>query len=563
MLRTARGLAGFVLVSALTGAGVLPAQVPPGSVEVDPTTEEFFRFESDGITVSGGRLGGQAAGCRASPRAYLRAHSATSTLFDRSQHAFGCDVGDSQDLFAGALSFDPAYVVGSSLYAAKRDSETGDVYAVGEIHLAWLDRDDEEVSGTGTLVLRVGADGTLRSDGYHGPVPTGPPTGGGCEMICRRAGKALEDRGGRGLILDRGGILVTGWAISGELGDRELEVIRFEGHPLTAVWAALAGTAADDIGHDLVAGDGEIFALGTTGGDRDVFLTRFLEGGIPAEQKVFAGPSDDEGRSLSFDSEGRLLASGMMSQELTFGSVVLTSEGQGERSWNAVIDRNLTPVSAEILPLEPVQPPPQAPPYQMPHQLPVEPPGRPARDSGPVLEGRGAVGDQLVDSHPALPMAYEILVGGKGRGGLKEISHSDDRYLRIRTAGTNRIELEVHFDPDPDSEPIPMYLKEVAAEVFSEFCYQATVLVNGVASQDFLVAGQRNLCPADEPILRVPISKAMSEALGFDGRQVLVNDQRVVVRLILEFSGSVDPWGNGYASEQDSSVDEVSAEVEY
>jgi hypothetical protein len=471
-----------------------------------------------------------------------------------------CNQRDGALLLDPFSSLDAAYVVASSLHDVVVDPDNGDIYATGEVRLAWLESGGP-VWARGAIVAQWGADGTLIRDAYWGPVPAGaPPPPVGCHMFCTlgngdRGADDAGEYGGRGLVLVGTDVLVTGWYREFQGADRDFFVARLAGDPWLPLWMTEAGTTGEDEGRDLAVGPlGDIFMTGFGGSDRDALLAKLLPGGKLESWIFLRGPEDDEGHSIEIDANGRLLLGGIFSQKLTIGDQTLGTEEDEAQGWSGLFATDLSPISAQVVDVDGIGQ------RENPHEGTSA--GAPPKD----LQDLESPAEE-VDHHEIFPLAYEVVVGTKGRGGLRELSTSDDHYMRIVADEDQYLELKVWMQPyaPADSNSMPLFLKEIRVEVKSQFCYTATLRVNGILGPEFLVAGQRSICPSDEPILSVPITPELSALLGFDGEIPMLPDHRLTVALSIQFHNTPDlPAGAfGQTAEQDSSVDQISADVEY
>lgn len=557
---TRNGGLGLVLLSMCLALPPLGAQTEDqGVIELKPTTEELARFTAaDGTWLVAGRYGGEQDECALAGRAFLKRLAADgSELWHRYHQALDsppCNDREGQLLLEPFTSLDPTYVVGSSLHDVVVDPTTDEIYATGQVQLAWQGPSGP-LAARGAIVGHWDAAGNLIRDAYLGPVPGNLPSSpGGCLMLCSLP---LDDPNvdlpeeymGRGLALHGKDVVVTGSHRQWIGKDRDIFVARWTGYPWVLDWVLADGTAGEDEGRALaVDPSGDIYMTGFAGEERDVILARVRSIGELSAVALFGGPLDDEGRALEID-RGEVVASGVFSGELTFGDQTLFAQPDKTLDWEARFDKLLNPTAATAV--ETVEAPEN---WQSPAPI----GGDKARQIGAP--------SSVMESHTILPMAYDVMKGTKGRGGLTEIAASDDRYLRIVADSEQQIELKVWLDPNAESHDMPLFLNEIRAEVRSQSCYTATVWVNGVSGPEFVVAGQRQLCPSDEPILTVPITREFSAELGFDGQLPLLPEQRLTIVLSIQFHYTPPVLPGGIfpqTAEQDSSVDQISADVEY
>ena len=533
---------------------------PPG-IDLPPVEDEKERWEKgDGSTFGVGTLGGDEDTCKAGSRAFIEHRASDGTVLWRRQHQgdAGCDNTGSQPLFADFTGFDSTFAVTSQMHGVLEDPLTGDVYAVGQVLLAW-DDGIGTTTGWGAVVGHWDGNGNLLRDVYLGSTPGGPPLSApSCQTSCDQDPGStgpgwIGEYGGLALALDGQEVVITGWYREYPDRERDAFVARFVGDPMLPLWTLESGLPGDDVGRAVAVNDlGESFLAGFSGADRDVLLARVQDDSTVGAVQLLTGPKDDEGTAVSFDSQGHVVVDGFFTSTLTVGSQVL-SVAQGKvEGFSATFDGNLQPLSAQQVPLAA---------------------GNLLADTSPALSTRKirmpSLPNPLADPpdvHDAIPLDFAVTAGTLERGGLEEIRSSDNRYMRVVADETGLLEIQVWFDPDPRPDPMPLYLGTVRAEVLTEHCYTATILVNGIAGPDFEVAGQRQLCPSAEPILEVPISKEFSTALGFDGQVLLEPGDRLHVKLRIQFHAvpiTLPPGILPQTTGQDSSVDQISAEIEY
>ena len=527
------------------------------SILVAPTEEVLAEAElADGSVIQVGRYGGEPDICALGSRSFLRHVAADgSVLWHRYHQALAspqCNRRNGYLLLDDFNSLDADAVTASSLHALHVDASSGDIYAVGELRLTW--RQGAAIqSARGAFLGHWDAQGNLQRDAYLGPQPTGPPSlPGGCLVVCSLTDDPDQDPltefGGRGLDLvgpstTDSDVVITGWTRQASWQDRDVFVARLSGDTLALEWLADVGTAGEDEGRDVAVNAwGESFVAGFCGEQRRAALAKFSPDGILESAATFDGAQDDEAHQIEIDAQGQLRVQGLFAEDLTIGNQVLQAGAQKIEGWSGRFTPSLVPIDAEVVDVA-----------EVPGAKPI------GHKSSHMQAPEGST------QHTLTPMAFEVSTGTSERGGLRELGNSDDQYLRVVSQG-GRIDLEVWLDPEIQAT-MPVFLKEVRAEIRSEFCYTATVSVNGVDGGEFLVAGQRSLCPSDEPILTVPISSDLAGALGFDGQVPVVPGQRLHVLLTVEFFSSAPPVLPGgilpQTAEQDSSVDQISADVDY
>lgn len=552
------------------------------TILVAPTEEVLAEADlADGSVVQAGRYGGEPDSCALGSRAFLRHVAADgNVLWQRYHQALAsplCNRRAGFLLLDDFTGLDADAATASSLHALHVDASTGDIYAVGEVRLTW--RKGQGMTSTrGAFLGHWDAHGNLQRDAYLGRQPTGPPSlPGGCLVVCSLVDDPGQDPltefGGRGLdVVDAEGggsdVVITGWTRQASWQDRNVLVARFAGDPFSLEWMIDVGTPGEDEGRDVaVNAQGVSFVAGFSGQQRQAALARISADGFLEAAATFDGAQDDEAHQIEIDAQGQLSVQGLFAEDLTIGNQILQAESQKIEGWRGQFTSALVPIDAEVVDISEV---PGTKPISHKSALLAIPevPGTSSstsfrRDVG--RKSRHAQAPDSVSQHTLTPVAFNVITGTPERGGLHELGHSDDRYMRVVSLG-GRIDLEVWLDPDVEAS-MPVFLKEVRAEVRSEFCYTATVSVNGVDGGEFLVAGQRSLCPSDEPVLTVPINGDLAGALGFDGQVPVQPGQRIRVLLTLEFFSSAPPvlpgGGLPQTSAQDSSVDQISADVDY
>ncbi len=538
----------------------LPSQAhgqEPGNVWLQPTIEELDRFEqADGTSVVVGRYGGEQDVCDLGSRALIKRLASDGSelwhLYHQALTSPLCNRRDGALLLDGFSSLDTAFVTASGLHDVVVDEPTGDIYATGEVQVAWLEGEQLMVA-KGVVVGHWDAAGSLIRDAYFGPTPDGaPPPSTSCVMLCDLGddpdGGTFGDAGGRGLSLDGQDVLITGWHRQLKAKDRDALVARLSGNPLSLDWSLDISTEGEDEGRGIVVDElGDIFVTGFAGKDRDVLLARLRPEGTLHSSVVFPGPQDDEGHDIAFGGPGELIVSGRFSQELTLGPHLLTAEPDTSQVWVGIFSKDLVPISAQV---------------DVAAKSGVAWDGQ----SGEATKTRQLALPGQVQTDDLVPVDFEVVTGSLGGGGLRQLSLSDDRYLRIVSDEEQHIELDVSFNPQTATGGMPLFLRGIRAEVRSDFCYIATVSIQGVSSPELLVAGQRQLCPSEEPILEVSVTPELSALLGLDGQTPWELEHRLKVRLSIQFLYSppvLPPGIFGQTTEQDSSVDQISADVEY
>jgi hypothetical protein len=270
---------------------------------------------------------------------------------------------------------------------------------------------------------------------------------------------------------------------------------------------------------------------------------------------VLGGTEDDEGRGLALDAAERPVVTGFFTQSLQLGPDFLVSSKEGAESFSGTFSRGLVPLGGQVLPPAP----------------PIALVKRTSKGRGPASANLGGTepGPEP-NTFPAEAVAYSVLTGSQGRGGLAQLVASDNSYLRAISGPENLLEIEVFFDPLPDDAPVgvdpsTLHLGTVRAEILSEHCYTASVLIQDLDEIELLPVAERRLCPAAEPLLELAIPGELSDQLGFDG-QIPLGEKRLRVVLRLEFHPpqvTLPPGAQPQTSGQDSSIDQLSAEIEY
>ena len=112
----------------------------------------------------------------------------------------------------------------------------------------------------------------------------------------------------------------------------------------TLAWSRKMGGSSNDSGRSIaVDSSGNIYTIGffagtatfgnitlTSGGFRDIFITKHNSDGTFAWAQKMGGSSDDSGRSIAVDSSGNIYTTGIFEGTATFGSTSLTSAGSAD-----------------------------------------------------------------------------------------------------------------------------------------------------------------------------------------------------------------------------------------
>ena len=554
-----------VLLLLLSSPAVF-ASPPDATLKLPATTEELARYQhGDGTVTVVGRLSGEYGACGAGARAFLEHRAADGTpLWTRYHHvlpATPCNDRTGSRLLDTLGSLDPAHVAASALYDVTVDEAHGAIYAVGQALVAW-DDGTGTATAKGTLVGQWDLAGNLVRDAYLGPTPAGPaapaPT---CDTSCETTGPGplpgFGESGARGIALDGQEILITGWQRAMPGADRDIFVARLAGDPLFPLWITSPQNPGDEAGQALVVDSfGEVFATGFFGdGEHDLFLAHLLDDGTFNSKTVLGGLGDDAGYGLTLDATEQPVVTGLFSQSLQLGPDHLVSS-QGPEKFSAVFSRSLVPLSGQI-----VSPP-------IP---PLAPMSRGTKSRGlPSANPLTGGPDPETGTYAAEAIDYSILTGSQGRGGLAQLMASDNSYLRAFSGPDNLVEIEVLFDPLPASapagvDPSSLHLSAVRAEILSEHCYTATVLIQDLEEVALLPVAAQQLCPDAEPVLELAISADLSHQLGFNG-PIPVNGKRLRIVLRLEFHPpdlNLPPGVMAQTAGQDSSVDHMSVEIDY
>ena len=559
------------------------SQGPAGTITLPATTKVRLDLEVPktdgslaGLTL--GHLGGSHGSCGGASRGFLTWTEPDGTvLWHRSQQPpkGTCSDPTVSSLFEGFPVLDGGPVLSSDVRAAMVVPGSGRIVATGEVRLAWQDPLTSGVIHTarGAFLGLWERDGQLVRGHYFGRIPDGPGLpDGDCVMVCDDgdSGDGWGDGeawGSRHLAVAGNEITVVGWyrpdpddpanpplphlwvqRFTDDLAIPLWEAIDLGGPPMTPRRAVV-----DSAGRTFVAGTGQ---GDPTRSDFDGVLARLASDGTVDRRRSFGGDLDDEATDLTLETDGTLRAEGFFTDQIEVAGLTLGGPGQGRQDFHAWLDEDLVWTGAGAL--------------SLPHL-----PG--LRHGAGFLFGReqfpfaaeptGGSFDKIGDDHPAIPIAYQVMEGTEQRGQLEQIDASDDEYLRIVASNRDVVELRVHFDPDPHDRQA-LYLDRVRVELSTLFCYYAQILVKGMVSEEFVVAGERSLCPSEDPILEIDVPEDLSDALGYDGSTYVDPEHRLVVALRIEFgpdAGQAKADKNVFYAnaEEDTSVDHVEVIVEY
>lgn len=547
------------------GGNMATAQTPP-TVLVLPSSHQTVDLALATGRIVGGHHGGQHEACGGANRAFLALlDTAGQEVWHLAQPPRGATCGDPiaaspWDDFNG---IEDAHVVSSRLHDAAL-LEGGDIVAIGDLRLAWQDAVTGQLeASTVAFAGRWDLAGVFVQGHLFGTLPDGPasPGGPGCTMVCSSAEEGGDALVASLLVVGPSGVTLGGWwrpsPDGGTPRARDLWVARLDAGLDSLLWTHTSGTSGDDEAVEMVVDDQGWPVIAGIGQDdpnrfdHEVTLSRLDAAGLLDRRIVFGGPLDDRPKSLTLEPGGSLVITGDFEDQIDLAGQSLGAPGLGKQGFRGELDPALGWISAQIL----------SPPGQGGGSHLFQPRRRSSLPR-PVFGARSG------DNHPAIPIAYEVVTGSEQGGQLAQIEASDNDYLRIVADTQDSLELRVLFDPDPMSREA-LYLDAVRVELGTLFCYHARVLVKGMVSEEFVVAGERSLCPADEPILEIQIPEDFSNDLGYDGSTYVDPQHRLVVAVEVDFQ--TGPPAKGaftketlYAgAEEDASVDHIEVIVEY
>ena len=339
------------------GAQTMVDQATIGTWRIPPVTHQRASVQSpDGTTFIGGDFSLDAEDC---PRAFLHAQGRRN--WAHTQASF----------FAEFSSFDPAFVVSSSLHDLDIDTETGEVLTTGEVTLTWQDPDGsgDLVMARGAFIAVLDADGNLSREVYLGALPEGPASDSkACSVLCELGrSDPRPQNGGRCIAADgRGGLVAVAWRQGNACDpatpkDRDLWITRFFGKSLaTPDWQVTAGTSGDDTCTAVTFGEaGEIYLTGDShSGDRDLLVAKLDENGTVKAITTINDPGDGGGETLTASGEG-VAVTGFINGQIEFAGEILGDADTHEIV--ALFDPQLQPISATT-----IDPPPGGEVFQTP-----------------------------------------------------------------------------------------------------------------------------------------------------------------------------------------------------
>lgn len=526
--------------------GHLAAQAPDDdSWSREPVVHErAFAVAADGSTFIGGWSSGLSESCTFGSQAFLKKEAADG---QEQWHQLGhandfC--GDAENPLLDMLTgIDPRFIVASKIYDLAIDPATETLAMTGELLLAWNDPSSEselQVTATqGAFVALLTLDGTLISDAYLGPQPAGFPVSElSCATLCRR-GEDLGQQhfGGRAVAFDdQADVILTGWtAVEAPVREQDLFIARYRSDLSQLEWLVEEGELGDDCPLDVVVDThGTIFVTGYGGFHRDTLLARFSPNGQREILTYAVGSGDDEGRRLEIGEDGLLRMHGRLTGQCTFGQMTLGVEGKKQQDFTVLFDENLEPIRGQT-----------EDPFEMMRKSEEE-----EEEEEPIEGG-----------HVEHPTGIKYQEEQWGTGGVHETHLSDDYHLRLYSGSEAQTTFEAFFRLERE----PVFLKRVRLETRSQACYTVSLHIRGFDSDNFLPAGQRDICPGDEPIQVFQISRELSDQLGIDGKSEPGFSLVMVIKVHIEFRQPKSSCQGCKASTpgEDVSIDQLEAEVDY
>ncbi|MEM7356166.1 MAG: hypothetical protein AAF657_35450, partial [Acidobacteriota bacterium] len=525
----------------------VPIELP--SLTVEPVVNERVRIETAHGTFVAGHFGGQMDACGIGAQAFIEKVGAWQRC-QQSPRGGTCAAEGGAPLFAGLSCLDPAYLKASTVHDVFVEP-TGEVLLAGEHHLAWKDAmTGLPVTSRGAFLLRLAVDGTPAGGACIGTQPDGPPTDGGCcGAFCNidgggGGGGSTGACGARSIIATDGDVVAAGWCDS-EPGllpvNKNYFVTRYHGDLTAQQWIQIGECTANEVALAVAADDdGDIWVTGRGGpSGRDLFVGKYGAGGSPKGYEAGGGPLLDEGREIGFDDQGRAVVEGIIHEEATYGGVVMGEPGAGEQTFSITLDsQDLQVLVFEMNPQQPMAVPiglggpsrwlpGKA--AMAPHGVPL-PPGLPTQPPVPPLPEPSLT---LVDVYPD--------IGTINGGSLESLLDSDNEYLVFLEGEDplNEGDLLIRFLVELDPSEAPFQINKFSMEFKADQCYLATVEMQPLAGGEFLFVGQREVCAAEEPVLSAEIEAALSDDLGFDGITIPEPDQRLVVRVTIDYGHSL------------------------
>lgn len=570
-LPIALGSALLLVAGAAGGGQTFPAGEIP-LLEIQAVVKQTVSVQEGGADIAGGLYGGQQDGCgvgtqgfveRAGPGGWLRCHD--------SDPSGACAANGGEPLFADFTSVDPARIAASGVHGVDVvldvDEEIGWIAVAGELLTACEVGTDVTVTRL-AFVATFDANGNRLADTVIGDVPDcEPPDDVCCQELCGIGdGPDCDDGDGdqcvaRGVATNGNVIAITGscWGPDSPTGRDLLVAVRDSN--LDSGWDFVAGLPGKDVGLDVAIGaQGDVYATGHYYEEqegRNAFVSQHRFGnGVLENVQLGTGAEDDEGQSLAFDADGNLVASGYIQGQAVFEGQPFGDPDEGPQSFEAVFDSvTLDLIVAEALPMTRTATVPRSvtlPPVDffrglpMPPSPPPPPPEEPEEPTGDALELVGC----------------EIGPGYAGADCLDVLSNSNDLYLNI-TEGIDpddldhlEIELRMEYDPAPEA----FQLTSLSIELQSDYCYTATLWLDGLVDDEQRVIGQRQVCPTDEPILTAEITEEMSVDAGLDGVNVPADGATIILGVEIDFGTFTCP--NHDTAAKDASLDEVELDVD-
>lgn len=559
-------------------------QPPPGPVSnltFDPVDVETVSLpHTGGTSIAGGFYGSDGETCGSGTEAFIERRNADGSLAWRRCHVAApegrCHFLGGQPLFAGLTSIDPAHVVASRVYDADV-GQNGDVALTGEVFTACEPGAGLVVSRAAVLML-LDAEGNVLSDAVVGDVPTCPPPEETtcCRDLCHDTwfppadgGGGDGSCGGRAIRLSDAGVAFGGWCTApGSPTDRDVAIGRFD-RELERLWLFQGGLPRKDVATDVVMdSQGTVYATGFSvvdGRDRELFVSsHHPTTGQLLDAVMGGGGDDDSGQAISLDGNGDLVVEGYVTGQATLGGQVLGNPSNGRQGFSVVLSTSqLQPLQLQTLPgPDPGGRGPEAPhPGPLRAQAPEGPPGPPLaipRKDGMPLEP------------PEQAFTIEdcvVLLGTTGGGCAEVLEESGDGSTLNLTAlfdvdGTLAIDLGIYLLP----VPWPFELTSFGLKVEADFCYTATLWLDGVLDDVDVLIGSKEVCPAERPGLYAEIPEDVSHLLGFSKTTTPPPGELLEARIRFDFGLNPCTPVPGLSCDsqaKDASVDEIEADVEF
>ena len=568
------GVTAFLsLFLVLIGAGAAAGQVAQAITTLfsEPVEVESVNIvNTDGTSVSGGLFGGQVDGeCGVGTEAFVRkldSDGADDWLrCHRSSAQGSCQQKGGTPLFDDFTSVDSAYIVASTVRGADVDESTGEIAVTGELLMACPGGPNLEVSRAAFLAL-FDTDGNLILDTYLGETPDCEPPGPEvcCEELCDEGGFGGGGQcDGYDIALGPTAIAFTGKCVLPNSPTGWDVVVASYSRTLVPNWFFTGGFADTDVGLGVEVDDqGEIWATGWTTSEterRDLFVSRHrASDGVLESVLLDGGPLDDEGRAVQLGAAGELEVELVVRDEATFGDETLGEPDGGYQGYNAVLDREtLEPLYVDAM--EESVPDPMEPKSWQPghtqgasrgsHKMSMLPPPPPP----PPPEGPEPPEEMLTMT------GCRVTIGETGGGCQDVLTQSGEGGTLNLTAVLDANEMVAELEVDFLPAQWPFTISGTSLRVEAEFCYTASIWVNGLLDDEDVLLGVKEICPIDQPVLSAEISAEDSAQFGLNGLDLPIAEE--VLTVITRFEFYYCPICSSQAKE--CSVDELEVEVDF